>query len=238
MRVRPDRVRALLGAEIPTQEMVERLAPIGFEAVADQGGVLDVSLPVVAAGLRARGRRDRGDRPPRRLRAARTHRAEVRGGRPALAHPGPAAAAAPGALRARDQRGHAQPLPRARRPGPGRARRARPDDRQPARGRGERPAHLAPTGSVQGGGLQRVAPLRRRRPVRDRPHLLAGGGSAARRAGGPRRRAGRAGGPGRRARAAGGGRRARAGRPDAAGRGRADAGGRAGRACTPGGAAS
>ena len=45
MRVRPDRVRALLGAEIPTQEMVERLAPIGFEAVADQGGVLDVSLP-------------------------------------------------------------------------------------------------------------------------------------------------------------------------------------------------
>ena len=45
VRVRPDRVRALLGAEIPTQEMVERLAPIGFEAVADQGGVLDVSLP-------------------------------------------------------------------------------------------------------------------------------------------------------------------------------------------------
>ena len=45
VRVRPDRVRALLGAEIPTQEMVERLAPIGFEAVADQGGVLDVSVP-------------------------------------------------------------------------------------------------------------------------------------------------------------------------------------------------
>ena len=45
MRVRPDRVRALLGAEIPTQEMVDRLAPIGFEAVPDQGGVLDVSLP-------------------------------------------------------------------------------------------------------------------------------------------------------------------------------------------------
>ena len=45
VRVRPDRVRALLGAEIPTQEMVERLAPIGFEAVADQGGVLDVGLP-------------------------------------------------------------------------------------------------------------------------------------------------------------------------------------------------
>jgi phenylalanyl-tRNA synthetase beta chain len=45
VRVRPDRVRALLGADIPTQEMVERLAPIGFEAVPDQGGVLDVSLP-------------------------------------------------------------------------------------------------------------------------------------------------------------------------------------------------
>ena len=45
VRVRPDRVRALLGAEIPTQEMVERLVPIGFEAVPDQGGVLDVSLP-------------------------------------------------------------------------------------------------------------------------------------------------------------------------------------------------
>ena len=45
VRVRPDRVRALLGAEVPTQEMVERLAPIGFEAVPDQGGVLDVSLP-------------------------------------------------------------------------------------------------------------------------------------------------------------------------------------------------
>ncbi|HEX6786239.1 MAG TPA: phenylalanine--tRNA ligase subunit beta, partial [Acidimicrobiales bacterium] len=45
VRVRPDRVRALLGAGIPTQEMVERLAPIGFDAVLDQGGVLDVSLP-------------------------------------------------------------------------------------------------------------------------------------------------------------------------------------------------
>jgi phenylalanyl-tRNA synthetase beta chain len=45
VRVRPDRVRALLGADIPTQQMVERLAPIGFDAVLDQGGVLDVSLP-------------------------------------------------------------------------------------------------------------------------------------------------------------------------------------------------
>src|SRR5262245_31286273 len=45
VRVRPDRVRALLGADIPTTEMVERLAPIGFEAVPDLGGVLEVSLP-------------------------------------------------------------------------------------------------------------------------------------------------------------------------------------------------
>jgi phenylalanyl-tRNA synthetase beta chain len=45
VRVRPDRVRALLGADIPTPEMIERLAPIGFEAVPDLGGVLEVSLP-------------------------------------------------------------------------------------------------------------------------------------------------------------------------------------------------
>ena len=112
MRVRPDRVRALLGAEIPTQEMVERLAPIGFEAVPDQGGVLDVSLPswrpdcelevdVIEEIARHVGYERLGRTVPKSV-----------GGGPALTHPGPAAAAAPGALRARDQRGHAQPLPR------------------------------------------------------------------------------------------------------------------------------
>ena len=173
VRVRPDRVRALLGAEIPTQEMVERLAPIGFEAVPDQGGVLDVSLPswrpdcelevdVIEEIARHVGYERLGRTVPKSVVAGRLSPIQAR-----------RRAAAPGALRARDQRGHAQPLPRARRSGSGRARRARPHDRQPARGRGERPAHVAPTGSVQGGGLQRLAPLRRRRPVRDRPHLRA-----------------------------------------------------------------
>ena len=45
VRVRPATSNALLGAEIPTQEIVDRLAPIGFEVVPDQGGDLDVSLP-------------------------------------------------------------------------------------------------------------------------------------------------------------------------------------------------
>jgi phenylalanyl-tRNA synthetase beta chain len=45
VRVRPDRVRALLGADIETHVMVERLAPIGFTATLDQGGIMDVALP-------------------------------------------------------------------------------------------------------------------------------------------------------------------------------------------------
>ncbi len=45
VRVRPDRVRTLLGADIETNVMVERLAPIGFTTTLDQGGVMDVSLP-------------------------------------------------------------------------------------------------------------------------------------------------------------------------------------------------
>ena len=45
VRVRPDRVRTLLGADIETHVMVERLAPIGFTTTLDQGGVMDVSLP-------------------------------------------------------------------------------------------------------------------------------------------------------------------------------------------------
>ena len=45
VRVRPDRARTLLGADIETSVMVERLAPIGFATTLDQGGVMDVSLP-------------------------------------------------------------------------------------------------------------------------------------------------------------------------------------------------
>ena len=45
VRVRPERVNALLGADIPAPEMVARLGPIGFTATLDQGGILDVNLP-------------------------------------------------------------------------------------------------------------------------------------------------------------------------------------------------
>ena len=45
VRVRPDRVRALLGAEIATADMVERLQAIGFGVSVDQGGLLDVAVP-------------------------------------------------------------------------------------------------------------------------------------------------------------------------------------------------
>ena len=41
-------VNALLGADIETREMVERLAPIGFTATLDQGGVMDVEPALVA----------------------------------------------------------------------------------------------------------------------------------------------------------------------------------------------
>ena len=171
VRVRPDRVRALLGAEIPTQEMVERLAPIGFEAVADQGGVLDVSLPswrpdcelevdVIEEIARHVGYERLGRTVPKsvvagRLSAIQTRRRLLRqvlyGLGISEAMPNPFLA--PGDLARAGLDG------------------AWPDDLQPARGRGERAAHLAPPGPVQGAGLQRVAPLRRRRPVRGRPHL-------------------------------------------------------------------
>jgi phenylalanyl-tRNA synthetase beta chain len=45
VRVRPDRVRALLGADIATAEMVERLEAIGFGTTVDQGGLMDVTIP-------------------------------------------------------------------------------------------------------------------------------------------------------------------------------------------------
>jgi phenylalanyl-tRNA synthetase beta chain len=45
VRVRPERVNALLGGSLSAAEMVELLAPIGYEATIDQGGVLDVTIP-------------------------------------------------------------------------------------------------------------------------------------------------------------------------------------------------
>ena len=43
--VRPERVRALLGADVTTAEMVERLDAIGFTVTPDGNGNLDVRLP-------------------------------------------------------------------------------------------------------------------------------------------------------------------------------------------------
>ena len=178
VRVRPDRVRALLGAEIPTQEMVERLAPIGFEAVPDQGGVLDVSLPswrpdcelevdVIEEIARHVGYERLGRTVPKSVVAGRLSPIQARrrllrqvlyGLGISEAMPNPFLA--PGDLdrAGLDARGLtiANPLVA---------------EESVLR------TSLRP-GLFKARGLQRLAPLRRRRPVRDRPHLRAGGGSA------------------------------------------------------------
>ena len=165
----------------------------GSRRAPTRAACLDVSLPVVAAGLRARGRRDRGDRPPRRLRAARHApcRSPSVPGR-LSARPGPAAAAAPGA---RTGSGSARPCPSpSSRPatstGPGSTAR-RHHDRQPARRRGERPAHVAAARVCS-----RRWPTTRRTATTASPCSRSAtylpppaDGPAARRAGGARRRA-------------------------------------------------
>ena len=217
-----------------------RLAPIGFEAVRRPGGVPRRHLPSWRPDCELEVDVIEEIARHVRLRAARHAPCRVRawpaGSRPSSS---PAAAAAPGALGLGIS--EAMPTPFL---APGDLDRAgldarRPHDHQPARGRGERPAHVAAARAVQGGGLQRVAPLRRRRAVRDRPRLL-------RRRTGPLpderevlgvALAGREG-PAAVRRAAGGGRRARAGRPDRSWPRPGGRGGRAGRDAPAAGAAS
>jgi phenylalanyl-tRNA synthetase beta chain len=114
--------------------------------------------PVVAARQRRRGRRDRGDRPPLRLRARRQDRSEVDGARHALGQAAASTSAARGAARARDLRGDAEPVPRPGHPGESRHRRADDLDHEPAGGRGERAAHVAPARTAPGDLVQRVTP--------------------------------------------------------------------------------
>ena len=184
-----------------------------------------VDIPSWRPDSTRRDRRHRGGRPALRLRPHRQADADVDDPRSAVGAPAAPPAAAPGAARARDLRGHAQPVPRARR-----LRRAGLDGdvaahRQPARRRRERAAHLAAARAAEGGRLQRVAPPSRRRAVRDRPRLPARAGRAARRVRGARRRA-------RRARGAGGGGRVAGGRRGDGRRRPPRPGRRAGRACT------
>src|SRR5262249_27068635 len=45
VRVRPERVNALLGASLSTQEMIHQLEPIGFHATLGRDALLDVGVP-------------------------------------------------------------------------------------------------------------------------------------------------------------------------------------------------
>ena len=110
--------------------------------------------------------------------------------RRARARPAGPAPAARGRGRAGRVRGDAEPVPRSRRPRPRGPRADGHLDHEPARDRGVGAAHVAAARAAQGGRLQRVAPQRRRRAVRDRPRVPAAATrrAAARRARDPRRR--------------------------------------------------
>ena len=131
VRLRTSRTNALLGTDLSAGEVGSLLASIGF-GVDDSRGAeeLLVTVPDLALRLHRRGRPDRGGRPHPRLFADRQDRAEVSPSR--WAHPVAAGSTTrpSGACRYGRFRGDAQPLPRARRPRPGRPRSPRHHDRE------------------------------------------------------------------------------------------------------------
>ena len=78
----------------PGARMVRLLDPIGFTGHPRPGRRPGRRHPVVASGLPGRGRRDRGGRPPLRLRAPRPHGAQVADPRPPVPSPRPGGAGA------------------------------------------------------------------------------------------------------------------------------------------------
>ena len=102
VRVRPERVNALLGTPFTMADIAALIEPIGFAVDGDAG-----DGAVVAPRLHRRDRHRRGGRPPLRLRAPRQDRAGVDPSGPpdaAAARPAPGA---PGAGGRRARRGHA-----------------------------------------------------------------------------------------------------------------------------------
>ncbi len=191
-RLRTSRANELLGIELTDDDIARLLEPIGFDVTPTESpGVQQVAIPswrpdcveeidVIEEVARQYGYERIGKTVPTSAHPGSLTRAPAR-----------PPAAPPGDGGPRAGRSHAPAAARARRPCQGRAGRGRHRPHQPDGRRGGPAAHVAAAGPAAVPGLQRVAPQRRRRPVRAGPRVppCARRRAAARRARDAHRRA-------------------------------------------------